>query len=166
MAYKTATDSAGPEIDHLFAAIDAGKFGDTYETDTTPEFRAAATKQQYEDIGNAVSACLGRLKSKSLQTFNMQQHNADSLIDVQYNAEFENGKGTIVAKLKKDGDKWKLVSFRVNSPVFQQDLATAKCPKCGAPHAASAKFCPSCGAPLKDDKPTAEAVPGDEGEKK
>lgn len=164
--YKTATDAAGPEIDRLFAAIEAGKFGETYETDTTPEFRAAVTKQQYDDIGNAVSARLGRLKSKSLQTFNVQQHNADSLMDVRYGAEFENGKGTISAKLKRDGDRWKLVNFHVNSPVFQQDLATAKCPKCGAPHAATAKFCPACGAALMEEKATAEAEPGDDGEKK
>jgi hypothetical protein len=162
--YKAATDTAGPEIDRLFAAIEAGKFGETYETDTTPEFRAAVTKQQYDDIGNAVSARLGRLKSKSLQTFNVQQHNADSLMDVRYGAEFENGQGTISAKLKRDGDKWKLVSFHVNSPVFQQDLATAKCPKCGAPHAATAKFCPACGNALAGVEPKAE-LPPDEKEK-
>jgi rubrerythrin len=164
--YRAATDSAGPQIDHLFAAIENGTFGDTYETDTTPELRAAASKQQYEEIGDAVATRLGRLKSKSLQSFNVQQHNAESLIDVKYNAEFENGKGTISAKLKREGDQWKFVSFHVNSPVFQQDLATLKCPKCGDPHAAAAKFCPSCGAPLTDNKLNAEALPGDEGEKK
>lgn len=165
VGYRAATDSAGPEIDWLFAAIEAGKFGETYETDTTPELRAVASKQQWEAIGNVVSARLGRLKSKSLQTFNMQQHNAASLIDVQYNAEFENGKGTIKAKLKRDGEKWKVVSLHVDSPVFQQDLATAKCPKCGEPHAAGAKFCPACGAALAGDKPNAEAPPADEKEK-
>ena len=166
VGYKAATDSAGPEVDHLFTTIESGTFADTYETDTTPEFRKLTSKEQYADIGNAVQARLGRLKSKSLKTFNMQQQNADSLIDVQYNGEFENGKGTIFAKLKKDGEKWKLVSFRVNSPVFEQDLATAKCPKCGAPHAAAAKFCPACGASLKEEKPTAEAPAGDDDEKK
>jgi hypothetical protein len=164
--YRAATDSAGPQIDRMFAAIENGTFGDTYETDTTPELRAVASKQQYEDIGNAVAARLGRLKSKSLKSFNMRQHNADSLIDVTYDAEFENGKGTITAKLKREGDKWKFVAFHVNSPVFQQDLATAKCPKCGEPHTAAAKFCPSCGAPLTSEKLNAEATPSDEGEKK
>lgn len=166
VGYRAATDSAGPEIDRLFAAIESDKFGETYETDTTTEFRAVTSKQQYEDLGKAFSARLGPLKSKSLQNFNMQQHNADSYINVSYNAEFEKGKGTILAKLKREGDKWKLVSFRVNSPVFQQDMATTKCPKCGEPHAAAAKFCPACGAALQEEKPTAEAVPGDDAEKK
>jgi rubrerythrin len=165
--YKTANDSVGPKIDHLLAAIENDTFGDTYETDTTPEFQAATSKEQYADLGNAIATGLGSLKSKSLKSFkfNMQQHNADSSVDVSYNARFEKGNGEIVAKLKKQDGEWKLVTFRVNSPLFQQDIATAKCPKCGAPHAASARFCPSCGAPLAqpDDKSVqnAEVPPAD-----
>jgi hypothetical protein len=154
LGYKTANTSVGPEIDRLFAAIDDGTFAETYETATTQEFRAATSKAQYAEIGKAVSTRLGPMKSKSLKSFNMRQYNADSYVDVTYDAQFEKGNGQILAKMKREKGQLKLVNFRVNSPVFQQDIATAKCPKCGAPHASSARFCPSCGARLTDDAGT------------
>jgi len=154
LGFKTANTSVGPEIDRLFAAIDDGTFAETYETATTQEFRAATSKEQYAGIGKAVSTRLGPIKSKSLKNFNMRQHNADSYVDVIYDAQFEKGSGQILAKMKRENGQLKLVNFRVNSPVFQQDIATAKCPKCGAPHASSARFCPSCGVRLSDDAGT------------
>jgi len=161
-AFKSANGSVGPEIDRLFAAIDNDTFSETYETDTTPEFRSQSSKQQYADIGKAVKNRLGRLQSKRMSSFNIRQHNADSYVDVAYNASFEKGKGTIAAKMKKQGDQWKIVTLRVNSPAFEKDLATATCPKCGAPHARDARFCPSCGAPLTDN----ENKSGDDSQKK
>jgi zinc ribbon protein len=80
--------------------------------------------------------------------------NADSLCDVSYDAAFEKGNGTIAAKMKKEGDRWKLLSFHVGSPVFQQDIATAKCSKCGAPHSREARFCPACGAAIAPEDAT------------
>ena len=70
LGYKTANTSVGPEIDRLFAAIDDGTFAETYETATSQEFRNATSKDQYAQIGKAVSTRLGRLKSKSLKSFN------------------------------------------------------------------------------------------------
>src|SRR4029078_10449385 len=103
MGYRTAQKSAGPEIDRLFAAIADGTFADTYESATTSEFRRVTTKEQYDDIGKTVSARLGRLKSKSLKSFNMRQHNADTYLDVVYEAQFDNGKGQIASQLKREG---------------------------------------------------------------
>jgi len=150
-AFKAANSSVGPEIDRLFAAMETDNFGDTYETATAPEFRKQTSKEQYADIGKAVKNRLGPLKSKNMTGFNMRQFNADSYVDVAYKASFEKGKGTITAKMKKQGGEWKIVTLGVNSPVFEQDLATATCPKCGAPHARDARFCPACGAPLTDN---------------
>jgi hypothetical protein len=159
--YQTATSSVGPEIDRLFTAMANGTFPETYTTATTSEFRSATSKEQYAEIGNAVSTRLGKLKTKSLKSFNMQQQNASSYVDVTYDASFEKGAGQIIAKLTQEDGEWRLVNFRVNSPVFQQDIATAKCPKCGAPHASGARFCPACGAPLTDDAGAKPEKPAD-----
>jgi hypothetical protein len=148
VGYRSASESATPQIDRLFAAIEEGTFAETYETMTTQEYRNITSKEQHADIGNAIATRLGPLKSKSLKGFNLRQVNANSFLDVEYNATFEKGPGTIAAKLKSEGGQWKLVTFRVQSPEFQKDLATAKCSKCGAPHAADAKFCPNCGAAI------------------
>ena len=159
LGYKTASDSAGPKIDRLFAAIEDDTFAETYETDTTPEFQATTSKEQYSDIGKSVATRLGRLHRKSLESFSMHEYNAEATVDVTYTARFEKGKGEIDVKLKKQDGAWKLAAFRVNSPLFQQDLATANCPKCGAPHATTARFCPACGARLtqQPEKPPENA---------
>jgi hypothetical protein len=158
LGYRSANDSVAPEIDRLFASIDDGTFSETYETDTTAEFRSVTTKEQYADIGKAISTRLGRLQAKSLKGFNMRQVNADSLVDVTYDATFEKANGTIAARLKIQKGEWKLVSFRVTSPEFQKDVATAKCAKCGAPHARDARFCPACGNAIAHDKTSSEPL--------
>lgn len=146
MGFKNTDANISPRIDAMFSAIENDTFAETYETETTQDLRNAATKEQYEALGNAIAVRLGALQSKSLRGFNMRQLNAASYVDVTYNAAFEKGNGTIVAKLKNQGGKWKFVTFRVNSPVFEQDIATATCSSCGEPHSANARFCPSCGA--------------------
>lgn len=145
LSLKTMDNSISPKIDELFAAIEDDKFADTYDSHTTPELQKAASREQYLQIGQTVKTRLGKLKSKSLVRFNMQQMNANRYADVAYNGTFEKGTGTITAKLKKVGDQWLLVAFHVNSPEFTKDLATGKCPHCGQPHSTGAKFCSQCG---------------------
>ena len=151
-AFRAMDSSISPMIDELFVAIEDDKFAETYDTHTTPEFQKVASREQYVQIGQMIKTRLGKLKSKTMSRFNVQQRNASQFADVAYNGTFEKGTGTITAKLRKVGDRWQLVAFHVNSPEFTKDLVTAKCPHCGQPHTADAKFCPKCGKAL-----TAEA---------
>jgi hypothetical protein len=148
IGFRNADATVSPRVDSMFTAIEAGTFADTYETHLSDELRNATSKDEYVAIGDAIQLRLGELKSKSLQSFKMRQHNATSYIDATYGASFENGSGTIVAQLKKAGDEWRFTTFRVNSPVFEQDIATAECAECGELHRRGARFCPSCGAAL------------------
>jgi len=158
LGYKNTDAAVSPQIEAMFAAVENGTFADTYDTQTTQEFRDVTTREEYAAIGDAIAVRLGTLNSKSMRSFKMRQVNASSLIDVTYQAVFENGTGTILANLKKEEGEWKFVSFRVNSPLFQQDLATIQCVECGEPHTANAKFCPDCGAEITSadvqDSPT------------
>lgn len=149
MGYRSADTTVSPRIDEMFAAIEAGSFADTYETHTTAELRASASKQEYAALGNAIALRLGNIESKSLRAFKMRQHNASSYIEASYAATFEKGSGTIDAKLEKEGGEWKFASFRVNSPIFAQALAAVTCSACGEPHGADARFCPACGAAVQ-----------------
>lgn len=151
LSLKTMDTSISPKIDELFVAIEDDKFADTYDTHTTPELQKVASREQYLQIGQTVKTRLGKLKSKSLVRFNMQQMNANRYADVAYNATFEKGSGTITAKLKKVGDQWLLVAFHVNSPEFMKDLATGKCPHCGEPHSTGAKYCSKCGKEISPE---------------
>lgn len=143
--FKNTDAMVSPRIDAMFTAIERNTFADTYDNETSNELRDVVSKEQYESMGNAIALRLGKLKSKTIRGFNMRQRNAESYVDVTYDATFEKGNGTVTARLKKQGGDWKFISFRVNSPVFEQDIATQKCPSCNQPHASNAKFCPSCG---------------------
>ncbi len=149
--YRNADASISPKIDAMFAAIANHQSADSYAGDTTPELKKLVTKEQFVAMNEAINLRLGKLKSKTLRGFKMKQHNADSYMDVTYAAVFEKGQGTVTATLKKNDGDWKFVGFRVNSPVFEQDIASQKCPSCGQPHSAKAKFCPSCGAAMSVD---------------
>lgn len=150
--FKHADSTASPRIDAMFSAIENNRVAETYETDTTQELRTAVTKEQYTASAENIGARLGKLKSKSIQGFATRQSNANSYIDVTYNATFESGQGTIIAKLKKEDGTWKFLTFQVKSPVFRQDVATAKCLSCGELHKPGARFCPSCGAEIAKEK--------------
>ncbi|MCO6043188.1 hypothetical protein NG895_04660 [Aeoliella sp. ICT_H6.2] len=116
--FSNATKTADPQIDAVFAAIEGDTMGQAYDTMTTSEFRAVTSRQQFQELGDTIATRLGKLQSKTLQSFNIQQHNSDSTIEVTYNAEFEKGPGTIMATLKDEAGQWKLLHFRVNSPEF------------------------------------------------
>ena len=163
LSFKAMDTAITPQIDSLFVAIENGKFADTYDTHTTSELQKVASREQYAQIGQMIDTRLGKLKSKSLTRFNIRQMNANQYADVVYNGVFEKGTGTITAKLKKSGDQWLLVAFHVNSPEFTKDLAIGKCPHCGQPHSAGAKFCSKCGKTIEvskeKDKPAANLAP-------
>lgn len=143
--YRNADQNVSPRIEALFTAMENGTFAETYDTETCPELRQAATRDQYSTLGDGISVNLGALKSKTLTSFNMQQFNSDRIINASYNATFEKGKGTIQATLKKQNGEWKFLSFFVHSPNLLNAIATKKCPSCGAAYTATASFCPSCG---------------------
>jgi hypothetical protein len=150
--YRNTDSSISPKIDAMFAAIANDQFANSYAVDTTPELKKVVTEEQFVALGKAIDLRLGKLASKTLRGFKMKQHNADSYMDVTYAAIFEKGKGTVTATLKKQDGDWKFAGFRVNSPVFEQDITSQKCPSCGQPHSSTAKFCPSCGAALSVDQ--------------
>jgi hypothetical protein len=157
LTFRNMDATLSPTIDELFAAIDNDTFAEMYDTHTSSELQKTVTREQFEELGLTIETRLGSLKSKSLRQFNVRQNNANRYADVVYNATFENGSGTISGRFKKDGDRWLVVSFHVNSPEFQKDLTTGKCPHCGEPHTSNAKFCPKCGKPLANDQPVTES---------
>ena len=154
LAFRNMDATLCPTVDELFAAIDNRTFTETYDTHTSAEFQKVVTREQYADLGAAIRTRLGSLKSKSMRQF----RGSNRYADVVYNATFENGSGTIRGRFKKDGERWLVVGFRVDSPVFQDDLATGKCPDCGEPHTSNAKFCPKCGKSLTGDQPEAASM--------
>jgi hypothetical protein len=155
LGFRSATGhgDVSIKVDELFHEIDSGDFAKTYQTATSAEFRRVSSEADYARIGKQIKTRLGALKSKQISNINMKQINATSNVDVKYAATFERGTGTIHAVFVKSLGDWQLNQLQVTSPEFTKDLATAVCPKCGAPHAEDAKFCPKCGEKLTGSLP-------------
>lgn len=155
--YKNADASVSPRVDALFAKIDNGTFGEAYKTETSPEFRESVSKRQWDQIGLVVKERLGRLQSKSMRQFNAKQINANTVMDVVYDATFAKGSGTISVKYRFVNGQWLLDGFFVKSPTLNDLALQQKCPHCGELTAADAKYCANCGKPLEDAKPIVPA---------
>ncbi|GIW94072.1 MAG: hypothetical protein KatS3mg110_2113 [Pirellulaceae bacterium] len=152
VTYRNLDRSLSPVVDELFARIQDGTFAQTYDTHTTEEFRRVVPRDQYQALADACKTYLGALQSKTLQQFNFRGDMSGSYAFVAYAAHFERGPATITVTFKKAGDRWLILNWNVQSPVFQQALAQAACPHCGNPHGLGAKFCPNCGKPLTTDE--------------
>jgi hypothetical protein len=142
-----ASASVSPAVDQIFADLDRDP-GQAYDNHTSAEFRRATSRDEFITLGQRIKTRLGKLQSKSMRHLHSRQVNANSFTDVTYQATFEEGTGTISLRLQAEGDRWVLVSFQVNSPEFDKDAATGKCPHCGQPHPQKAQFCPQCGKEL------------------
>ena len=121
LGYSSVETNASPKIDSMFDAIESDSFAETYQTQTTKEFRQLTTKEQYESIGEAIRTKLGNLRSKSLQGFTAKRLVSGSRIDASYSAVFDRDKATIIAKLDKEDGEWKFNTFRVESAAFKQN---------------------------------------------
>jgi len=121
VTFQKMDAALSPQIDTLFRAIDEGAFANTYSTGTTPEFREAMTREQYEQLGRRIKARLGSLQSKKLTSINFQKQNAKTFADAVYDAQFAEGPATIEAKFEKTEGEWLLASFRVASPKLEED---------------------------------------------
>jgi len=124
--YQSSAEIASPRIDDFFAAVNQGKSAELYANDTSADFRSVTTKQDFTEFCELLKTRLGPLESKSFQSFNRRQHNADSMIEVAYEATFERASGTISAMLIEEGGKWKFSGIHVNSPALLQDSVPGK----------------------------------------
>lgn len=156
VSYRNLDAEASPRIDEVFAAMGTDSYSGTYDTHMSAEFQNSTPREKYLDIGRIIQARLGKLKSKSLRQFNVRSMPSGTYATVAYLATFEKGTGTINASIKKEGGKWLIVGFNVNSSELQKDMVTAICPHCGEPHTANAKFCPKCGKSLEKEASSKE----------
>ncbi len=115
---RNVESTISAKIDSLFRTIDNNSFASAYGRELTPQLRTEVSMAQFVQLGDAISLRLGMLKSKTLKGCKLWQRNADTLFDVAYEAEFDKGRATIVARLKKEDGEWRFLSFRVDSPNF------------------------------------------------
>lgn len=157
-SFRDLNASVSPVIDEFFAEAEGESFGKAYDTLMADEYRASTTRKLHEQFGHTLRIRLGRLKTKSMQQFQMRSAPSGTYANVVYNATFEKGTGQISAQLKKVGDKWLIVGIRLNSSEMQKGMVAGVCPHCNEPLTENVKFCPKCGKPqAKEEEKAVEA---------
>jgi len=155
-SFRDLNTNLAPAIDEFFAETEGDSFEKTYDTLMADEYRAAATRKQHEQMGRTVRIRLGRLKTKSMQQFQVRSTPSGTYANVVYSATFEKGTGQISAQLRKVGDKWLIVGIRLNSNEMQKGMVVSTCPHCNEPLTENVKFCPKCGKPQAKEEEKAE----------
>ncbi len=99
------------------AQYDRNQFDAIYDG-ATDEFRKSTSKADYDQFMNAVRKKLGRVKSTSRQTWNVNVGTGGTRVVLTYDTEFENGKGSETFTFLQAGSEPKLLGYQINSNVL------------------------------------------------
>lgn len=94
--------------------LNAGDFDQIYST-ADEAFRKAAPKEQALQLFSAIQKKLGKEKSSSTTTWNVNTFNFVTTVVLVAETEFEHGKGTETFTFHISGGKASLVGYNINS---------------------------------------------------
>jgi hypothetical protein len=106
--------AAEKSIAQFHALYDQGKFDDIWK-DADPQFRAASTRQKYDEFMGAVQRKLGKVKSTSNTGWNVRSFNFKTTVIMAQPTVFENGQGTESFTFVVDGTNAVLVGYNIQS---------------------------------------------------
>lgn len=149
---RTVRKTATPRVDAMLAAIEAGDCQSAYDVYASEELRETVPREHYAAFGDDVASRLGKLQSRSLNSFAVRDakrgpergFDGRPEIDVTYRALFEKGQGTIHARLTQTNGDWKFMTFWVDSPLLGADFVSRTCSMCGRRDVVSGELCPPC----------------------
>jgi hypothetical protein len=118
-------EAVSARIDTLCKAIEAGQFGQTYDTLTAPRLRKLTSKEDYGRYGAAIGEQFGALVSKQQIAFENDSVAGEPFVNVAYDATFAKGPGRIVATLKQVQSEWLIQLFQV-TPIEAKPAETEK----------------------------------------
>lgn len=124
------------EVDRLFKDIAEGRAAEFYRSRGSDELKRATSEQDFVSFADTVKEKLGKLRSKTMSGFSVNNRNLTNYVDAVYNCQFERGPGTVKASFKQEKGRWLLLGFRVDSPELLKTTVREKCPHCGEPYEA------------------------------
>lgn len=133
-----------PVADLFVGRLVAEDYEGAYES-IGPEWKAVQSKEQFEDTMVAIHGVMGPLQNRNQQGLRVNSHTGTSTAVVTYAGTFEKGPGTIKASFSDKSGTWRVIGWRVESPLF---AAALTCPSCKQKAASLSRFCPSCAAPM------------------
>ncbi len=138
---KVATDTA---LDEFQGKLDAKDYASAYAL-IAPEWQAKQTREEFEELFTMIDDVMGKYKSRSMASVNVNQAPGGSIANATYKVEYEKGSGQLAVVLKESGGRWHVLGYQLNSDNFEKRL---KCPSCGFQNQNLGKFCTNCGKPL------------------
>jgi hypothetical protein len=118
-------------VDALFAKGKIDPFAEAYSAETTPALRDSITKDQWQQLDDAIETNLGRLNQKALTQLDVKRTNATVVVEAAYDAWFEKGDATISLRYEIVGERWLLGQLFVDSPLLPNsksgELAKTTC---------------------------------------
>jgi hypothetical protein len=108
---KTAAENAIAQFHQLY---NQRKLDDIWK-EAEPKFRAASTKQKYDDFMGAVQRKLGKVTSTSNAGWNVQSFNLKTTVIMTQKTVFENGQGTESFTFALDGTNAVLLGYNIQS---------------------------------------------------
>ncbi len=133
-----------PVVDDFIATIEAADYAGAYQK-TGTEWQQLQTPETFAQTIKLIQDTMGPLQSKSFAGFNIERKPDGSMAVSRYHGQFANAQGEIAVSLSNAGGNWRVVGYRVDSPLFLTVLA---CKHCGAIAEKLAAFCPQCGKPM------------------
>ncbi|MEM6330485.1 MAG: hypothetical protein AAF790_09570 [Planctomycetota bacterium] len=156
--YSSSDAVAGPRVDDLFRAVQAGDEVEFLSSQTTGAFRAAASPEAMTRLADTFRSELGPLKSRSMRSFNARTSNGQSTIEATYQAQFDKGPGEVVLTLRKTGSGsdavWKFDALRVNSPLLDRAANRGAVAEDGPTEEGPAEEGPAEGAEVTAEQPS------------
>lgn len=110
-------EQVSAQVDQLFAALEEGRFADTYRERTSIQFRESVRQNDYLELGDMISSRYGALKEKTVQSFDSRPRPGGGMdATATYDARFEKGPGVIAVEFRKVDKRWLLMNFAVQPP--------------------------------------------------
>ena len=108
---KPAAEKAVTKFHELY---NDGKLEEIWKA-ADPQFRAAATKQKFDDLMGAIQRKLGKVASTSNTGWNIKTFNLKTTVFMTQQTIFESGQGTESFTFGMDGTNAVLVGYNIQS---------------------------------------------------
>jgi hypothetical protein len=105
---------AEPQVAAFHERLDAKRFDEIY-ADAADEFRAAGPRERVFALFAAIGRKLGKVKSASTSTWNVNTFNFTTTVVLAVDTEFERGTATETFTFRVSGEKASLVGYNINS---------------------------------------------------
>ncbi len=142
--YTSSQAEVEQAVNAFQARLDAEDYEVAYQA-IGPEWKLLNSQADFTELESTIFSQLGKLQSKTMLSFNVNEATSGSTAYFIYNCTFEHGQGQVKYSLTKSTGAWRIVGHHVESPALLKVLA---CPSCSKVMNEFAKFCGECGAKM------------------